>query len=116
MAGSKVCLYFCWSRPRENGAELGILNNRYPTLFEFRRAIWPMYEWAMDPARFNQDISGFLDHVVLFDFDGFSKVVEDISGHPVTLIQREGDKPPVNELDDDLLKDVDVLIVVSLDH
>lgn len=116
MSGARVCLYFCWSRPREIEADLGVLENRYPTLFEFRRAIWPLYEWASDAQRYGQDISGFLDHVVLYDFEVFNSVVTQESGHPVAVIQREGDRPPVKELDDALLKSVDVLIVVSLDH
>lgn len=116
MAGMRVCVYFSWSRPAETGADLGVLDNRFPTLFEFRRAIWPHYEWAADPTRFKQDVSGFLDHVILLDFEAFGKVVSEISGNPVSVIQRHGDTPPVKELDDGLLRDIDVLIVVSLDH
>lgn len=116
MSGARVCLYFCWSRPQEIGAELGVLDNRFPTLFEFRRAIWPFYERIADPSRFKQDISGFLDHVILLDFDAFNTLVAEKTGHAVSVIQREGDTPPVKELDNDLLRNVDVLIVISLDH
>jgi hypothetical protein len=116
MQNRRVCLYFSWSRPREINIDLGVLDNRYPTLFEFRRAIWPMYEWASDPARYRQDVSGFLDHVVLFDFRAFHDVIVEETGHPISIIQREGDKPPVMELDDELLSEVDTLIVISLDH
>jgi len=116
MAGRKFALYFSWSRPRENGAPLGVLENRYPCLFEFRRAIWPAYEWAADPKNFNQQIVGFLDHVILFDFDPFAGLIREVTGHPLQVIQREGDAPPVRELDDAFLRDIDTLIVVSLDH
>jgi hypothetical protein len=116
MPGRRFALYFSWNRPKEVGAELGKLENRYPTLFEFRRAIWPLYEWARDPGKYKQDISGFLDHVVLFDFQHFSEVVSKETGHPVSLIQRGGGTPPVQELDEDFLKEIDTLIVVSLDH
>lgn len=80
MASRRVCLYFSWNRPKEISVELGDLDNRYPTLFEFRRAIWPMYEWASDPTRYNQDVSGFLDHVVLFDFQAFHNVIVEETG------------------------------------
>jgi hypothetical protein len=116
MAGRRFALYFAWSRPAEIGADLGVLPNRYPTLFEFRRAIWPLYEWASDPANFSQDISGFLDHVILFDFRPFDRAVSEVTGHPVSLIQRVDDQPPVREIDEDFLRDIDTLIVVSLDH
>ncbi|RVQ59539.1 hypothetical protein [Sinorhizobium medicae] len=112
----RICIYFSWSRPQEIAAPLHVLDNRYPNLFEFRRAIWPFYEHASDPAPYKQDISGFLDHVILSDFRAFEKVVVSQTGYPVSLIQREGDTPPVKELDDALLADVDTLIVVSLDH
>jgi hypothetical protein len=77
----------------------------YSRIFEFRRATWPLYEWASDAQRYGQDISGFLDHVVLYDFEVFNSVVTEESGHPVAVIQRErGDRPPVKELNDALLK------------
>lgn len=112
----RVSIYFSWSRPQELGANLGILDNRYPTLFEFRRAIWPLFEHAADPALFSQDISGFLDHVVLSDFKAFDRVISEATGNPISIIQREGSTPPVRELDDDLLRNVDTLIIISLDH
>jgi len=116
MAARRFTLYFSWSRPQEINAELGILENRYPTLFEFRRAIWPMYEWVSDPVNYQQGIAGFLDHVVLFDFQRFDTVIREVTGNPVSLIQRMDDIPPVREIDEAFLKDVDTLIVVSLDH
>lgn len=116
MAGRRFALYFAWSRPAEVGADLGVLTNRFPTLFEFRRAIWPLYEWASDPTNFSQDISGFLDHVILFDFKHFDRAVSEATGNSVSLIQRVDDEPPVRELDEDFLRDIDTLIVVSLDH
>jgi hypothetical protein len=112
----KFALYFAWSRPQEIGAELGKLENRYPTLFEFRRAIWPAYEWRSNPDIYKQDISGFLDHVVLSDFQYFSEVIFSTTGNPVTVAQRQNDDDTIQLLDEDFLKDIDTLIVVSLDH
>ncbi|MDV2998038.1 MAG: hypothetical protein N4J56_007743 [Chroococcidiopsis sp. SAG 2025] len=112
----RFALYFSWSRPQEIGAELGKLENRYPTLFEFRRTIWPGYEWAAHPGQYKQGISGFLDHVVLFDFKHFSDVISEVTGNPVPLIQRQGDNGTIQLLNENFLKDIDTLIVVSLDH
>jgi hypothetical protein len=116
ISGRRFALYFSWSRPQETKAELGKLENRYPTLFEFRRAIWPLYEWRSNPEQYKQDISGFLDHVVLFDFQHFSEVILETTGNPVSLIQRQSANNLVQLLDENFLKDIDTLIVVSLDH
>jgi hypothetical protein len=116
MASRQFGLYFAWSRPQEIGAHLGVLDNRFPTLFEFRRLLWPEFEHLRDSARFPQGIEGFLDHVILSDFHHFQQVIREATGNEVVLIQREGDKPPTGHLDDTLLADIDTLIVVSLDH
>lgn len=116
MKRRRVALYFAWSRPAEIKADLGILENRYPALFEFRRALWPLFEAAKDPQNFSQNISGFLDHVILADFQRFTELVLEETGYVVPVIQREGDQPPTRELDRDFLASYDTLIVVSLDH
>jgi hypothetical protein len=116
MPGRRFQIYFSWSRPKEIGAELGQLQNRYPTLFELRRTIWPLYEWASDPTNYRQDITGFLDSVILFDFQRFVDFVSEVAGNQVSVVQREDEAPPVRELDENFLRNVDTLIVVSLDH
>lgn len=116
MQNRRVALYFSWSRPSEINVDLGVLSNRYPTLFEFRRAIWPIYEWASNADNYRQDVAGFMDHVILFDFQHFSDAMAEMTGSPVSVIQRVDDTPPVRELDEEFLKDVDTLLVVSLDH
>jgi hypothetical protein len=116
MPGRRFALYFAWSRPLEIGANLGTLENRFPSLFEFRRALWPAFEKLKESTRFDQGIAGFMDHVILADFDLFQEVIRESTGHTVRVIQRQGDKPPAQELDETLLREVDTLIVVSLDH
>jgi hypothetical protein len=34
-------LYFAWTRPDEVAPPLGILEDRFPVLFEARRMLWP---------------------------------------------------------------------------
>jgi hypothetical protein len=94
---------------------LGVLENRYPTLFEFRRALWPHFEHLRDPARYTQGIVGFLDHIVLSDYALFQKLIHEETGYDVPVIQRADNEPP-QYLDESFLKDIDTLIVVSLDH
>lgn len=116
MKPRKVGLYFAWSRPAEIQVDLGVLENRYPTLFEFRRALWPRVEALKNPQTHAQSVQGFLDHVILSDFERFRTVVKEATGQEVEVIQRLGDQPPARELDRDFLDRFDTLIVVSLDH
>ena len=116
MAPRRFGLYFAWSRPQEIGADLGMLDNRYPTLFEFRRILWPEFEQLRDAQHFPQGIEGFLDYIILSDFRHFQQVIRQETGNEVVLIQREGDKPPTGHLDENLLQGIDTLIIVSLDH
>jgi len=53
---------------------------------------------------------------VLSDFEAFRKLIREETGNEVPVIQCEGDQPPTGQLDDGLLRDIDTLIVVSLDH
>jgi hypothetical protein len=116
MTSRRFGLYFAWSRPHEIGADLAVLDNRYPTLFEFRRILWPEFEQLRDAQRFSQGIDGFLDYVILSDFKHFQQIIRQATGNEVVLIQREGGRPPTGHLDESSLRWIDTLIVVSLDH
>lgn len=112
----RFALYFAWSRRDETGADLGVLENRYPTLFEFRRALWPLMEAIGNPAQHAQGVAGFLDHVILADFERFRAVIAQETGHQPAVIQRQLDDSSVRTLDSGLLSQFDTIIVVSLDH
>lgn len=124
MSTRRFAVYFAWSRPKEYATQpgveqstpLGVLENRYPTLFEFRRAEWPGFEQFRDPESFNQSIAGFFDNIVLPDFRAFTSLIKEETGNEVRVIQREVDAAPPTPLDDELLNGLDTLIVVSLDH
>ena len=51
MVGRKVVVYYAWSRPGEVEAPLEVIENRFPTLFESRRMLYPRFEALSDPAR-----------------------------------------------------------------
>ncbi len=116
MTGRRTTLYFSWNRLSEIHVNLSHLNNRLPTLYEFRRARWPDMRWAEDAVKYKQDISGFMDQVILSDFQLFSEVVEEIAGVPVPIVQRVEDTGAIHELNEEFLGKVDTLIVTSLDH
>ena len=68
MAGRQVALYFAWSRPDEVAAPLGILEDRFPALFELRRTRWPQFEKFADPVEFDQGVGGSLDTIQLANY------------------------------------------------
>lgn len=112
--GRQVALYFAWSRPEETAASLGILEDRFPALFELRRVQWPRLERLADPAAFDQGIDGFLDHVQLANFRRFAELVEAWSGKAVRQAERV---TPMGTcaLGATFLAGVDTLIVMSFD-
>lgn len=120
--GRRTALYFSWDAKQECAADLGVLDNRFPTLFELRRAVWPHLEALADPGRFAQGLSGFLEHVVLGDFKPFGEAVLAKTGQPLTLVERlrvaDREEPAVQvrRLDDALFAAHDTVFIASLDH
>ncbi|HEY1725382.1 MAG TPA: hypothetical protein VGF89_08160 [Steroidobacteraceae bacterium] len=114
MAARQVALYFAWSRPDEIAAPFGTLEDRFPALFELRRMHWPQLEQFADPNRFDQGIGGFLDHVQLANFKRFTDLAASWTANPVRLAQRRTDAG-LCVLDENFLRDVDTLIVISFD-
>jgi hypothetical protein len=71
MAGRRVIVYYAWSKPEEVNAPLEIINNRFPTLFESRRMLYPTFEELSDPGHFDQSVAGVIDHILKRSFAGF---------------------------------------------
>jgi hypothetical protein len=115
MVGRKVVLYYAWSRPGETEAPLDVIENRWPTLFETRRIVYPRFEAFSDPARFDQNIGGFLDHIMKQNFAAFVEQAGAQTGHPVVEIERVADDGALTGLDAALRDAADTLIVISLD-
>jgi hypothetical protein len=115
MSGPNILMYFPWSRPDEEGAPLGNLNNRFGALFELRRVLWPKYESLADAERFNQGIAGFFDNILLQNYSLFREEMRIRSGKPVRLVERSTSQGKETLLDADLLDGVDILIIVSFD-
>lgn len=115
MIGRNILMYFPWSRPDEEGAPLGDLNNRFGALFELRRLQWPQYEDFSNTEKFNQGIAGFLDNVLLQNYFLFREDMRVRSGNVVPIVERCTSDGKVTLLDGEILDRVDVLIIVSFD-
>jgi hypothetical protein len=115
MGARKLVVYYAWSRQGEVGAPLGVIENRFPTLFESRRMGFPRFEALSDPQRFDQSIAGFLDHIMKHNFTAFVELAAEHTGHPVVEIERGADDGRTTALDDGLLAGADTLVVISFD-
>jgi hypothetical protein len=115
MIARNILMYFPWSRPDEEDAPLGNLNNRFGALFELRRILWPKFEDLADIDHFNQGICGFLEHVLLQNYSLFREDMRIRSGNVVRIVERRTSEGKVTLLDGDFLDSVDILIVVSFD-
>jgi hypothetical protein len=115
MIGQNILMYFPWSRPDEEGAPLGNLDNRFGALFELRRLQWPRHEDLADSEHFNQGIAGFLDNILLQNYSLFRDDMRTRSGNAVRIVERCTSEGKVTLLDGDFLDNVDILIIVSFD-
>ncbi len=112
----RLSIYWSWSYPWESQRDLMEMENRFSTMTEVRRVVWPNYEkpeWST--SQFLQGISGTLE---LFHRSAlsFQEVAGEASGHPVAVFQRidqAGYKQPIDER---ILDDCDTLLVFGLDH
>ncbi len=114
MSGRKVALYFAWSRPDEIAAPLGVLEGRFPALFELRRLSWPGLEQFANPAIFDQGIGGFLDHIQLANFKVFAGLVASWTGNPIKFAERRTERA-FTALDTAFLDGIDTLILMSFE-
>ena len=115
MSDRHVLVYFPWSRPDEEGASLGNLNNRFDAMFELRRLYWPKYEAFADSGRFNQGIAGFFDSILLQNYSLFREDMATHSGNVVRIVERCTSDGVPTLLESDLLDRIDMLIIVSFD-
>ncbi|EIF34911.1 hypothetical protein BCh11DRAFT_02720 [Burkholderia sp. Ch1-1] len=115
MIKRQVLVYYAWSRPGENGAPLHVIEDRFPTLFESRRMVFPRFHELSNPSQFEQSVAGFLDHIMKRNFTAFVDLAATLTGQSVTEIERVADDGLLTPLDAHLLRGVDTLIVISFD-
>jgi hypothetical protein len=112
----RFSVYWTWSYPWEANRDVTEMDNRFSTMTEVRRVLWPAYEKAeFSEKMFLQGIAGTLElfHLSLLKFQ---EMLGEITGHPVAVYQRidqAGQKLP---LDERVLDDTDTMMVFGLDH
>ncbi len=115
MASRRIAVYYAWSRPDEIGAPHGVIENRFPAVFELRRMLYPRLQELADPSLIDQGVGGFLDHIMKKNFSAFVEQAGAQTGRPVLEMERVQDDGRRILLDDERLQGVDTLIVISFD-
>jgi hypothetical protein len=115
MTGRRVIVYYAWSKPEEANAPLEIIENRFPTLFESRRLLYPTFEELSDPVHFDQSVAGFLDHILKRNYTAFVEQASTQTGCPVVQIERINGDGKRTALEAGLLDATDTLIILSYD-
>ena len=113
--GRRVAVYYAWSRQAETSAPLGVIENRFPALFESRRILYPRYSELSDPARYDQGIGGHLDHFQRKGFVAFIELASSLTEAPVIEVERADNDGAVTPISGVLDAGVDTLVVISLD-
>src|SRR5580700_3669737 len=85
----RVSVYWTWSYPAEANHDVTEMDNRFSTMTEVRRVLWPEYESPRfaDPRMFQQGIAGSLE-LFFWAWVRFQDVVKETTGYPVPVFQR----------------------------
>ncbi len=113
----RVSVYISWSYPGEANRNPAEMDNRFSTMTEVRRVLWPTYEVPRfaDPLQFQQGIAGALE-LFFWAWVPFQRLVGEVTGHAVPVFQRVDQAGFALPLDERVLSDVDTLFVFGLDH
>jgi hypothetical protein len=112
----RISVYWSWSYPWEANRDVRELDNRFSTMTEVRRVVWPRYETPeYSNANFLQGVDGTLElfHLSLVDFQ---KAAGEATGHPVAVYQRVDQAGQCLPIDERILADTDTMMVFGLDH
>jgi hypothetical protein len=112
----RVSIYLSWTYPGEANRDVTKLDNRFSTMTEVRRVLWPRYEtpeWSS--LMFLQGIAGTLE-LFFRSWTRFQRIVGEVTGYPVPVFQRVDQAGFRLPLDERVLADADTLLVFGLDH
>src|SRR5215218_9431669 len=113
----RASVYISWSYPGEANRPVAEMDNRFSTMTEVRRVLWPAYEAPRfaDTLQFQQGIAGSLE-LFFLAWVPFQKLVGEVTGHAVPVFQRVDQAGFALPLDERVLDDTDTLFLFGLDH
>ena len=110
----RTVVYYSWDAAREMDAPLEVIENRFPTLFEVRRILYPLYESLADPERYEQGIAGFFNHLLRQNFVACVEQTR-ASGRAVEELERVARDGSATALTPALLESAATLLIISFD-
>jgi hypothetical protein len=113
----RVSIYISWSYPAEANGNITEMDNRFSTMTDVRRVLWPNYEVPQfaDPRMFLQGIAGSLE-LFFWAWVQFQNVVRESTHYPVPVFQRVDQAGFPLPIDERVLDDADTLMIFGLDH
>src|SRR6478609_1984885 len=104
----RASVYISWSYPGEANRNTAEMDNRFSTMTEVRRVLWPAYEVPRfsDPGQFQQGIAGSLE-LFFWAWVPFQTLVGEVTGHVVPVFQRVDQAGFLALLDERVLGDCD---------
>lgn len=113
----RLSIYISWSYPAEANRDVTVMDDRFSTMTEVRRVLWPAYEAPRfaDPRQFQQGIAGSLE-LFFWAWVPFQRLAGEVTGHPVPVFQRVDQAGFALPLDERVLADADTLLLFGLDH
>src|ERR1051326_6113347 len=112
----RFSVYWTWSYPWEANRDITEMDNRFSTMTEVRRVLWPAYESIeYSEKMFLQGIAGTLELFHL-SIARFQEVIGSITGQFVPDYQRIDQAGQKLLIDERILADTDTLMVFGLDH
>jgi len=112
----RFSVYWTWSYPWEANRDVTEMDNRFSTMTEVRRVLWPNFESVeFSEKMFLQGIAGTLE---LFHLSivAFQQLVSEVTSQPVAVYQRIDQAGQRLPLDERVLDDTDTLMIFGLDH
>jgi len=112
----RISIYWAWSYPFESNLDPAALDNRFSTMTEVRKVVWPAYEKPeYSETHFMQGIAGTLELFFRTTLN-FQELAGEATGHPVAVFQRVDQAGFELPIDERILADTDTLLVFGLDH
>jgi hypothetical protein len=115
VTNQKVGVYFAWNRTEETSAPLGVIEDRFPALFESRRILYPRLQELADPDAVEQGIAGFIEEILMKNFTAFLDDLADESGRAVIEHERVDRGGSRTLLEPGWVSLVDTLVIISFD-
>ena len=115
MAGRRFCFYVSWSRLLETQVGLENLDDRFATMAEVRRSLWPSNQDFYQRQATGDGVGAVLESLILGRLQACSDSIRAM-GSSSTIVERQDPTGAIRYLDGLDANAIDALVVLSFDH